>query len=172
MPGAAVAAGVGAVGTIFGGLSAKQQADAEAEILQQQAARARQIGIINAEEFEREGSAIAASGRAAGAGSGVVQSTGSALKRQENLAAEIELNRLRLLNNSQVQSTRLFQQAELVRARGKAELIGSFFRAGSSFIGGAGGGSTKKGLIIDQNIISQSSQVTFGLKNSSGRFFS
>ena len=89
---------------------------------------------------------------------------GSALKRQENLAAEIELNVLRLLNNSEVHATRLLQQASLIKEKGRSELIGSIFRAGSSFIGGFGG--SKSGLDIDSNLITPQFRTT--QRNTSG----
>lgn len=140
---------IGAGASIAGGVAAKDQADTQAEISLQQAARAEQVGAAAAEDFRRTGSATAATGAAVGAASGVVQTTGSAKRRQENFAAEVELQALRLENNADVQVARLRQEADFLRDLGRAKLIGAGLRAGSQILSGIGG---KPGLDIDSNL--------------------
>ena len=137
MPGAAIAGGViGLAGGIYSGISAKSQADAQAGILRQQAASERQIAGLNAEDFKRSTSRLMAKRRAAGGATGIEQGSGSALAVSEDLAAEAEFQRLRILAGGEVRGTRLEQSAALSKRAGQNALIGGFLRGSGSLLSG------------------------------------
>jgi hypothetical protein len=161
------AAAVGVVGNLFSGLSARAQAEGQAITLSQQARREAEIGKIQAEDFRKSASATAATSRAV------------APDRDEDVEAqfadEAELQALRILNNADVTSLRLHQQAEQTRDAGRAALIGSGLTAGARILGSGGGfkkPSTDTPTSGSQNFQTQPNLRFKGRNNTTGSFFS
>jgi hypothetical protein len=123
-----------AVGSISAGQAAKKQANTEAAILNQQAARERQQAEADSAEFRGEQQRLMAKRRAILGGSGVDISTGSPLLASEDFAGEAELQALKIINGGEVRGTRLQQQASIVRAKGRSAETASFFSAGASLL--------------------------------------
>ena len=132
-----VAGALGAFGAIQQGSSAAAQGGMQATLQQQQAERERQIGEQQSEDFRRQQSRIMASRRAMLGGSGVEAGAGSPLLVSEDMAGEIELQALRIRNNSAAVSSRLTSEAGLSRWAGRSEKRGSYTRAGASLLQGA-----------------------------------
>ena len=126
-----MAAALPIAGSIFGGLSARAQAEGQAQVLGRQAARETEIGAINAQEFKKSASAAAATSRA------IDPNRDEGVEAQ--FASEADVQRLRILNNSQVRSSNLITQGKQVRDQGRAKLIGGFLNAGSSLLSSGGG---------------------------------
>lgn len=147
-----IGAGVSAMGAIQQGKAAQQSANFQQQILnrqaetqRQQADRERQLAEQNETTFRRDQSRAMARRRAIMGGSGVDTSTGSPLLANDDFAGEVEFAALNIRNQGEVGATRLEQQAGLTEAEGSlAQLKGkqarqaSFFRAGSSLLGGIG----------------------------------
>jgi hypothetical protein len=134
----AAAAGVSAVGAIQSGQAAKNQANFQSAIAQQQADRERLAAAQGEEDFRRQQSRAMATRRAQMGGSGIDTSTGSPLLVSEDFAGESELQALRIRNGGEVSATRLEQSAALQRSAGANAVTDSYFRAGSSLLTGAG----------------------------------
>jgi hypothetical protein len=87
-----------------------------------------------------------ASRRAILGGSGVEPGEGSPLLTTEDMASEIEVQARRIRAGGNMEATRLSQQADLERYRGKVERSGGYMRGGAALLSGAGmtfGRSTK-----------------------------
>jgi hypothetical protein len=158
---------VSAAGSLFGGLSARAQAEAQAVTLSQQARREAEIGKIQAGEFRKSASATAATSRAV------------APDRDEDVEAqfadEADLQALRILNNADVTSLRLHQQAEQTRDAGRAALLGGGLNAGAQILGSSGGfkGSQQQTTTSGaQNFQTQPNLRFKGRNNTTGSFFS
>jgi hypothetical protein len=132
-----VGAGVSAVGAISAGQAEKDASDFQSTDQVMLAARERQIGLAEEEDFRRETSFAASTNRAAQGGSGVQLGTGSTLAAAGDHAAETEFQAKRIRDGAATSSTRLIQQAQLTRESGKAAKTRGFFRAGSSLLSGA-----------------------------------
>lgn len=135
---AAAGAAMTAASAIQQGKQAAQQASVQAQIMQQQADREREIGAANEEDYRREQSRLMASRRAILGGSGVESDTGSPLFVAEDMAGESELQALRIRNGGDVEAARMEQQADFVRLKGAHEQSNSYLRAGGSLLSGAG----------------------------------
>lgn len=124
------------------GRQVAQNAAFDAQQLEQQAQRDREISAQEADEFERDESRRRATARALSAGSGVTME-GSPLAVLGDLAGEAEFQRRRILAGGEQAATRAENQALVRRAQGRNARRGSFLRAGSSLLTGAGafGGS-------------------------------
>lgn len=133
---ALLAAGLSAVSAISQGQAAKKQANFQAAVNEQQAARERQVAAGEESDFRRQQSALLAERRAALGKSGIDISKGTPLLTASDFAAETELQALRIRSGGETQATRLQQQAALTRAGGKAAQRQGFFRAGSSLLSG------------------------------------
>ena len=133
--------GLAAVGAIFQlqeGREAKAQADFEAAISAQQAERERRIAVGDEEGFRIAQARLQGDRRAGIGASGVQVGTGSPLDVSGDLAAEIELQALRIRQGGQVRGTRLDQQSQLSRRAGKNLQTRSRVRAGSTLLSGFG----------------------------------
>jgi hypothetical protein len=138
-----------AIGTIQSGIAAKNQADFQAQVQQQQATRAKQVSEANERDFRKKISRAVASTRATQG-----ELTGSKLGAVEDFVAEAEADALNIRQGGQIQSSRLLQQADLLRTSGRNAMTGSVIRTGSqlltgmSTIGrfGGGGGVSDSGL--------------------------
>ena len=133
-----VLAVVAAAGAAATAVSAKNQADTQAKIAKQQAAYATQAAASNEAEFRRNQDREMARRRALLGGAGVDPTTGSPLLGSQDYASEVELQALKIRQGGAVESTRLSQQASLLRQQGSAELTGGLIRSGSLLLQGAG----------------------------------
>ena len=102
----------------------------------QQAQREREIAAAQENDFRRDQSRLMSARRAALGGSGVESNTGSPLFASEDFAGETKLQSLRILSGGEASATRLQQQALLTTAAGNSARTASFFKAGSSLLGG------------------------------------
>jgi hypothetical protein len=138
-----------AVGTIQSGIAANQQAKFQSQVQQQQATRAKQVAESNERSFRRKISRAVASTRATQG-----EITGSKLGAVEDFVAEAEADALNIRQGGQIQSSRLLQQADLLRMSGKQAQTASFIRTGSQLLSGlstvgrfgSGGGVSDAGL--------------------------
>ena len=139
---ATVASGVGtavqAVGAIAQGRAGRQQADFQAQVIEQQAGRDEQIASLEARNIRRGASAVSARQRALLAASGVA-AAGTPLLVLSNTAAEGEFEALLAEAGGETAALRKRQQAGLTRVKGRALQRASFFRAGSSLLSGGAG---------------------------------
>ena len=156
---AAVAANVGAMGSIISTVGMIQQGQAQASqanfqagvaqnnaiIAQQQATRARQQAAIDEQDFRRQQGDLMASRRALMGGGGVEAGAGSPLAVSSDFAGESELNALRIRNMGEVEANRLQQevmnqqaQASLFGMQGRQAVTGSYYRAGGTLMSGMG----------------------------------
>jgi hypothetical protein len=134
---ALAAAAVSAAGAIQQGQAAKKQADYQAAVQNQQAQRELEIAASQEQDFRRDQSRLMAQRRAALGASGIDFSTGSPLLASLDFVGEGELQSLRIRSGGQANASRLKQQAELTRAKGKSARTASFFKAGSTLLDGA-----------------------------------
>ena len=131
-------AAIAAAGAIQQGRAANNQAKYQSAVQMQQAQREREIAGLNATDFRRRQDQAAGQWRAAQGGSGVEMGTGSPLLSTEDFAGETELAALRIRAGGEDSATRLEQSANLTRMAGKSAQTGSYFKAGSLLVGGAG----------------------------------
>lgn len=131
---AVTALAVSVAGTVGSAVAAKQQADFQSEVAQQQATRAQQVADANASDFRRKVSRAIATTRA---GKGELQ--GSQLLSMEDFVSEAEVDAQNIRQGGQVQSSRLLEQASLFRAGGKGAVTGGAIRAGSQLLTGFSG---------------------------------
>lgn len=134
----AAGSAIAAAGAVQQGQAANAQSRFQAQVLQQQADRDQEIAKINADDFRRQQSGVAAAGRAAAGGKGVTSGTGSSLLVAEDFAAESELAALRIRAGGDTSALRLRQQAGLVRQQGRSLRTAGFVRGGSLLLTGAG----------------------------------
>ena len=132
----ALAGAASAAGTAVQGLAQANQAEFQAEIAEQQAARERALAERQAQDFRRAQSRLSARARAGRAGSGVT-GAGSSLLVEEDIAAETELGALDILNNGLVSATRLEQEARLRRMEAERQRSGALARGAASLLGAA-----------------------------------
>lgn len=132
-----LSAAFGAAGAISQGQSAKKQADFQARVNEEQAARERLVSAQEERDFRKQQESILSQRRAAMGKSGVSQGTGSPLLAASDFSSEAELQALRIRSGGQTRSTRLEQQADLFRMGGKSAQRQGFARAGSSLLSGA-----------------------------------
>lgn len=156
---------VGAAGSISSGIAAKNAADYQAAvannnatIAQQNAEYAMKAGYAQAENQSRKGAANLGRIKTAQAASGVDVNSGSALDVQEGQRETNQLDTETVLNNAQLhaygyrtQATNFEAESKLDTMKGEAAQTASYFKAGgdllssASSIGGkwtgSGGGS-------------------------------
>lgn len=130
-------AALSAASAISQGISAKNQADTQAAINEQQAMREKQVSAGEERDFRRKQSRLLAERRAGLGASGVEIGTGTPLLAASDFAAETELQALRIRSGGDIRATRLEQGAQLTRAAGRAKQRQGLFRAGSSLLSGA-----------------------------------
>lgn len=131
------AAVVGAASAITQGITASRVAEANAQSMDQQARNERLAAKSEEADFRRDQSRKQARLRALVGGSGTTMA-GSPLLLSEDIAAETELQALRIRYGGTVASNALGNQAALERAGGKIAKGESFGRAGASLLSGIG----------------------------------
>lgn len=133
-----LAAGLSAVGSLFGGFGALQASKGRARALKLQARNARQEAGVTAsiqlEESDRIGARAAT--LAAASGGGGLQ--GSALAVIDDLARQGMYRARQTVRDGVAQSIALMDEATMVRRQGSADLTGSFFEAGATVLGAMG----------------------------------
>ena len=127
----------------------RQQSKLQAQVTDEQAARELEIAKAEEDDFRRNQARVFGQLRADMGASGVRLDTGSPITAMFDFALETELQASRIRSGGQTVSSRLKQQADLIRLAGltdssllsaagkNAQLLG-FFRAGSSLLSGAG----------------------------------
>ncbi len=126
---------VDAVGQLAAGRAARQQGEMQAELYNREAKRKRELSEREASDFDRTQSALMARRRAQGGATGV-DATGTPLLVDEDLAEEIEYQRLKIISGGLASEATLRTQGVLERHAGKAKQKASYLRAGSSLIKG------------------------------------
>ncbi len=144
---ATIGAGViGGAGAIFGGISAKQTGDANAALLQQQAALRTEKAKVDIEAADLR------QRRAAGERDAKIGTTGiDARSFSDVLADDLAtgaLEKALIKYGGQVDANNLNYQAQLQKSKGNDALIGSFFSAAGSVLGGYG----QAGLIAAKGV--------------------
>ena len=119
------------------GDDAARQAGFESAIQQQQAERERRIAAGDEEGFRIAQARLQGDRQAQLGASGVDPTTGSPVDTGGDLAAEIELQALKIREGGQVRSTRLEQQALLTKKAGENARTRGNARAGASLLSGA-----------------------------------
>ena len=132
----AAAAVLSAASSIKQGRDAKKQADAQANIAGEQAARERELAGFSEQDFRRRQSAALGEFKAARGASGTVSGTGTDLLASEDFLNEVELQALRIRKGGQVQASRLEQQADLLRSAGRSARTAGYARGGASLLTG------------------------------------
>lgn len=142
---------LGAAGTVLSGVSAlaagnyqKQVADMNAKIAKENAARALERGQIVQQETDNRTAAFLGQQTAAQSASGISLTSRSAIATRRTAR---QLGRLDALNvrqaadveayNYQVDAVNQKAQGQLAQSQGVGTLIGSFFKAGGSLVGGS-----------------------------------
>ena len=133
----AVSTVVSAVGSIVQGRAAQKRDESQAEISRQQADRERQVAGEQEGDFRARQRRAAAAVRAAGGARGVDISVGSPLLSAEDFSRETTIQALRIREGGAIRATRLEQQADLLRAKGRAAATSGIIGAGSSLLSGA-----------------------------------
>lgn len=150
---AAAAAATSAYGVVQQGRAQEKASKFQAAAFAQQAKREREIAAANERDFRRQQSRLLARRRALMGVSGVETATGSPLLVAQDFVGETELQALRVRRGGEIRATRLEQQSQLERFRGRnartqgylrggALILGTASKAfsmGSSFGGGGGG---------------------------------
>ena len=126
------------MGSVSQGRAADQAARFNAQHLQNQAAREREIGAHNARRIAEENKRLAGAQRALLAGTGRSLASGSALLVQEDLAEEGEFNRRLAEDAGEVKARNLRQEAVLERMKGKSALTAGYYRGGTTLLKAGG----------------------------------
>jgi hypothetical protein len=133
-----VVSGLGVLTSVMGSMSAGRAANQAAQFnaahLENQAARERQIGALNARRIADENKRLAGTQRALLAGSGRSLSSGSALLVQEDLDEEGKFNELLAADAGEVKATNLRQEAVLERMAGRSARTAGYYRAGTTLL--------------------------------------
>lgn len=147
-------------GAVVGGISAlaagnyqKQVADMNAKIAKDNAARAEQRGQIVQQETDNRTKAFFGEQEAAQSASGISLNSRSAIATRRTAR---ELGRLDALNvrqaadiesyNYKVDAANQQAQGQLAQSQGVGTLIGSFFKAGGSLVGGSNSVKNSEGV--------------------------
>lgn len=148
---------VAVVGALESGAAAKNAADYQsavannnAQIAKQNADYALQAGQVSAENQSRKGAAQIGHIKTAQAASGVNVNSGSALEVQAGQRETNQLDTETVLNNAQLhaygyrtQATNFEAEAKLDTMKGEQAQEASYFKAGSDILSGASGISGK-----------------------------
>lgn len=126
-----------AVSAVQQGQADKEAADFQADINDQQAQREREVSARESAQFDREQRALLARSRAIRAGSGIEIDSGTPLLTDRASVEEIELGKATILSGGEAKSTRLQQEAELIRRSGKNAQTSGYLKGGSSLLTGA-----------------------------------
>lgn len=118
-------------------ISAKQRSDNlrfSAKVAAQQAARARQIGVVKARQFADQQKRARSRQRAQFAARGVVPSVGSPLLVQEENAAEDKFQELLIRDGAEARAVGLDTRAKQNRAQAGQALLAGGLQVGSSLL--------------------------------------
>ena len=127
-----------AMNQMSAGRAANQAAQYNAAVLEQQAAREREIGAHNARRIAEQNKSLAGTQRALLAGSGRSLSSGSALLVQEDLDEEGKFNELLAADAGEVKAEGLRQEAVLAKMKGKSAQTAGYYRGGTTLLKTAG----------------------------------
>ncbi len=128
---ATVATAATVVGTALSAIGAIRQGSLQSSALAQQAERERQQSEIREEDFRRKQARLEGTRRARLGAAGVEPGAGSPLLASEEFAGESELQALRIRSGGEAVATRLEQQAQLTRSKGRTR-AGSLLLSGTS----------------------------------------
>lgn len=115
-----------------------QSEEFQANVLDQQANRARQQANLDAKEFLRDQQRTLGTSRAARAASGVDPNVGSAQLVDDDLVTEIALQTAKIREGGQVTATRAEQEAAMRRASARSARTGGLLSGGGTLISGLG----------------------------------
>ena len=124
-----------AVGQYQSGKAQKKAAEYNAKMQEMEAARAKEVGIENAQRKRRDNERRLASYRAQFARSGVA-STGSYLDFMAGSASDLEIQALDIFNQAQTQATALTNEAASMRYSGESAYRAGITNSFSSILGG------------------------------------
>ncbi len=127
---------ISAAGTIYTGISQARASRKQGEIDDQRAAAEREVARMEAINFRRKQSRTLATLRTGGAASGI-EAEGSQLLVSDAAVRDIELGAATIITGGETRATRLEQQADISRARGRSALIGSGFQAAGTILSSA-----------------------------------
>lgn len=139
-------AGVQAAGAIQGGKAAKQQANLQARVQQQQADRERAIANLEADRQQERNNAVLAQQRALLAGNGVAVNTGTSLMLQSQSTRNARFDEALVRAGGETRANRLESQAALTRFEGRQAARAGSFRAGTTLLRGGLTVGQKNGL--------------------------
>ncbi len=132
---ALVATGVGAAvstgGTVLQASAASRQSKLQARVIEQQAARDRELNAVEVDRLNRTNSRLAAARRARLGATGVEAGTDSPLLIAENIAKESKFEELLAIAHGDTEFTRSTQQAAQVRAEGSSRRTALLLGAGA-----------------------------------------
>lgn len=132
-----LSAGIGAAGSIIGGVSAKQQANAQARQLERQAdAERAQASQAVAQKYSEQ-KQLMSDQQAAAAASGGDALDPSILDIQADTAGRGFQQRGTIVANGENIARGYEEQADAAKASGKSALLGGFIGAGTSVLGSA-----------------------------------
>ncbi len=134
----AVGATMGAFGSIYQGQTAKAEANAQANIADQNARTARLHAGVREDLIRRQNRAKLGEQRAAVAQSGFDPNTGSLLELQGDSAAAGEFDALTTRYEGALQALSFSTQADSLRRSGKAAARTGFLNAAGTLLGSSG----------------------------------
>ncbi len=134
---AIAAAGVAAAGAIQQGRAQKKIGEFNAKLAEREAERAREVARFKEKQLREEGRAFRSKQIAAAASQGRDVTEGSPLLLRQETAEDIELDALAVRFQGSAEAARLEGEARLSRFRGKQAQTASFFKAGTTLLGGA-----------------------------------
>lgn len=135
-----VGGAVSAYGAIQQGKAAEDQANQQAKQAEYQGMIARENARLAASEKQKEAQRVNASQVVSGAGAGISLGSSSLLDLMQDTSNKYESDRQQLLRTGQLQYASADYSAGMYRSSGSSARTGSWFSAGSSFLGGLSGG--------------------------------
>lgn len=133
---AVAAAGVSAVASIRQGQAARNFAEFNAKVAENEAIATRQAARFEERRVRERTQRFIASQRAAAGKSGIVVNEGSPLLAQVESAAEGELDALAIRRSATIAEARAKSRASAARIQGRVAQQQSQFQAGASLLGG------------------------------------
>ena len=143
---------VSAAGAIYNGIQSSNAADYNAKVSEQNAEAAQQKARLE-ENIQRQKIRTLMSKQQALYGASGVDMAGSPLLVMEDTAAKGELDALAIRYSGEIAARQARSQAEQFRQQGDSAMLGGFFKAGSSLLGGynrsLGGSSSSSSPLSD-----------------------
>ncbi|WP_442582541.1 hypothetical protein ACSBOB_11590 [Mesorhizobium sp. ASY16-5R] len=128
-----------AVGSVAGGISAKQNADAQADAAERQANEARAVSQREAVQRSKEAKLLISRQQALAAASGGGATDPSVLTNTGEIGKQGWLNSQTALYEGESQGRALEDSAAIGRWQGRKEMFAGFVDAGSTTLNGLGG---------------------------------